>query len=267
MISGSGQLFAQNEAVDQGTKSPDPDFQWPDGNRMALSLTFDDARPSQLDTGIPLFRKYGVRVTFYVSPERMMRRPEAWKQVVQEGHEIGNHSMTHPCSGNFPWSRQNALETMTRRDIARELETASKVIEDFLGIRPVSFAYPCGQKFVGKGRRVQSYVPVISKMFLTGRGWLDEGPNDPMFCDLAQLTGMESDNKSFEDIKALIDRAAENNAWLVLAGHEIGEPASQTTWSSMLEELCAYANDPGNGIWMAPVGNIAEYVREHQERK
>ena len=73
--------------------------------------------------------------------------------------------------------------------------------------------------------------------------------------------------KSFEEIRALIDRAAENGAWLVLAGHDIGEPASQTTWSSMLEELCAYANDPGNGIWIAPVGTIAAYVRDHPERK
>ena len=44
------------------------DFQWPEGKKMALSLSFDDARLTQIDNGIPLFDKYGVKVTFYVSP-------------------------------------------------------------------------------------------------------------------------------------------------------------------------------------------------------
>ena len=44
-------------------------------------------------------------------------------------------------------------------------------------------------------------------MFETGRGWLDEGPNDPAFCDMAQLTGMELDGKSFEQILKLIEAA------------------------------------------------------------
>ena len=37
------------------------DFQWPEGKKMALSLTFDDARLSQIDNGIPLFDKFGTR--------------------------------------------------------------------------------------------------------------------------------------------------------------------------------------------------------------
>jgi beta-glucosidase len=35
----------------------------------------------------------------------------------------------------------------------------------------------------------------------------------------------------------------------------------------MLEELCKYANDPANGIWIAPVGTIAEYVKNHPARQ
>src|SRR4030043_1269646 len=43
-------------------------FAWPEGKQMALSLTFDDARLSQPDKGIPLLEKYGVKATFYISP-------------------------------------------------------------------------------------------------------------------------------------------------------------------------------------------------------
>ena len=55
-------------------------FQWPEGKKMALSLTFDDARLSQPDLGIPLLDKYGIKATFYVSPDNMIQRVDAWKK-------------------------------------------------------------------------------------------------------------------------------------------------------------------------------------------
>jgi beta-glucosidase len=260
-------LSAQYGDGDQGNKPADSDFEWPDGKKVALSLTFDDARLSQIDNGIPIFDEYGVKATFYVSPDAVPERLEGWKQAIESGHEIGNHSMTHPCTGNFPWAREKALETMTLRDMALEIYKANQFVKETLGIIPESFAYPCGQKFVGRGFSLRSYVPVVDDIFISGRGWLNEGPNDPVFCDLAQLTGMEMDNKSFEDIEVLLNNAKNQGAWLVLAGHEIGEPGNQTTWSSMLEKLCAYASDPDNEIWIAPVGTIADYVKTHPARK
>ena len=72
-------------------------FPWPEGKQMALSLTFDDARLSQIDTGIPLLDKYGVKATFYISPGNMLERINGWKQAVTNGHDIGNHSVYHQC--------------------------------------------------------------------------------------------------------------------------------------------------------------------------
>lgn len=43
-------------------------FQWPEGIKMGLSLTFDDGRLSQIDTGTPLLDMYGVKAIFYLSP-------------------------------------------------------------------------------------------------------------------------------------------------------------------------------------------------------
>lgn len=260
-------LSAQYGDGDQGNKQTDSGFEWPDGKKVALSLTFDDARLSQIDNGIPIFDKYGVKATFYVSPDAVPERLVGWKQAIESGHEIGNHSMTHPCTGNFPWAKEKVLEKMTLRDISLEMNEANQFVNETLGITPVSFAYPCGQKFVGRGYSLRSYIPVVDDIFISGRGWMDEGPNDPGFCDLAQLTGMEMDNKSFEEVEVLLNNAKNQGAWLVLAGHEIGEPGNQTTWSSMLEELCAYASDPDNGIWIAPVGTIADYVKTHPVRK
>jgi peptidoglycan/xylan/chitin deacetylase (PgdA/CDA1 family) len=50
-------------------------FRWPAGKRAAISLTFDDARVSQIDAGIPLLERCGVKATFYVSPSAMPRTP------------------------------------------------------------------------------------------------------------------------------------------------------------------------------------------------
>src|SRR3954451_21131658 len=88
-------------------------FQWPDNKRAAISLSFDDARLSQPDKGFALLHSFGVKATFYVSFGSLEKRLDQWKPAIDMGHEIGNHSVTHPCSGNFPWARPNALEDYT----------------------------------------------------------------------------------------------------------------------------------------------------------
>jgi beta-glucosidase len=238
------------------------DFQWPNGKKMALSLTFDDARLSQPDIGIPLLDKYGVKATFYISPDNMIQRLEAWKNAVKNGHDIGNHSLLHPCTGNFDFSKDHALEDYSLQRMNTELDSANKFIMKMLGIQPFSFAYPCGQTFVGRGKMTKSYIPVIATMFESGRGWLNEGPNDPAFCDMSQLTGMELDGKSFEQIKQLIESAKAKGQWLVLAGHEMNEGGFQTSLLPTIEAICKYAADQTNGIWIDNVHNIAAYVKE-----
>lgn len=239
-------------------------FPWPAGKRVAVSLTFDDARASQPNGGAAVLDQYGVKATFFVVPGTAKENLEGWKKVVASGHEIGNHSLTHPCTGNFPWSKSNALENYTLDQMRTQLMEANKYIETLLGVKSEVFAYPCGNTFVGRGRDTKSYVPVVAELFLLGRGWLDEGPNDPAFCDFAQLTGMEMDGKDFDAILPLIENAKKNQQWLVLAGHEMGESGLQTTRLSMLKKLMEYSKDPANEVWIAPAGTVAKYVQQHR---
>ncbi len=241
-------------------------IQWPEGKRVAVSLTFDDGRDSQVLRGTALLDRYGVKATFFVVPGAVRRQHEGWKKAVAAGHEIGNHSLHHPCSGNFAWSRDHALESYSIADMKAELLQANREIQSLLGVAPRVFAYPCGQTFVGRGTETKSYVPVVAESFLLGRTWMDEAPNDPLYCDFAQLTGMEMDGKEFPQIKALVESARESGAWLVLAGHEMGDDGAQTTRLRMLEELLKYAADPAQGIWIAPVGEVADYVRSVREK-
>jgi peptidoglycan/xylan/chitin deacetylase (PgdA/CDA1 family) len=250
-------LYSEMLLAQQGEST----FAWPEGKQIAISLSFDDARASQVDAGTALLDQYGVKGTFYVVPNSVKQRLEGWKKAVANGHEIGNHSFNHPCTGNFPWSRQKALENYTLKQMQNELILANKDIKELLGVEAEVFAYPCGQTYIGRGENTKSYVPVVSKLFLSGRGWLDEGPNAPQFCDLAQLTGMEMDGKDFDQILPLIENAKKSGAWLVLAGHEMGTSGNQTTRLSMLKKLIEYAQNPANGIWIAPVGTVAKYIK------
>jgi len=257
---------AFSQAYDSGNSAtPVQGFTWPEGKQMALSLTFDDARLSQPDTGIPLLDKYDVKATFYISPENMINRLEAWKKAIKNGHEIGNHSVLHPCSGNFTWSRSRALEDYTLNRMKTELDSANRLIKVMLDVNPVSFAYPCGQTFIGRGINVQSYVPLIALMFESGRSWLNEAPNDPAYCDLYQLNATELDGKSFEQILRLIETAKASGSWLILAGHEMNVEGNQTSQLKTIEALCKYATDPANGIWIDNVHNIASFI--NQKRK
>ncbi|HUV38714.1 MAG TPA: polysaccharide deacetylase family protein, partial [Planctomycetota bacterium] len=195
-------------------------FAWPAARRAAVSLTFDDARLTQPDPGIPILDRFDVRATFYVTPRNVTDRVDAWASAVRNGHEIGNHTVTHPCSGNYPWSRNNALEDYTLDRIEKEMLDASAWIETTLGVVPRTFAYPCAQTFVGRGERQQSYVPLVAKHFLAGRHAFNDVPADPAFCDLAQVNSVELDRRSWEDTRRLIEQASADGAWLVFFGHE-----------------------------------------------
>lgn len=266
-LAGCGPGRSRTEQSGQAVFERQEDFHWPQGKRAAISLTFDDARLSQIDRGIPILDEYGLKGTFYVSIVSMKERLEGWKKAVAAGHEIANHSVKHPCSGNFPFSRDKALEDYTLDIMQNELDQASSTVEQLLGVRPVSFAYPCGQKYVGRGMNLESYVPLVAETFLTGRGWLDEWANDPAFCDMAQLMGVKLDEKNFDQVKTLMDRTLADGGWLVFCSHEVAEDGRLVTSSQTLRALCEYAKDPKNGIWLDTVENIATYILKQRSGK
>ncbi|MBI4027365.1 MAG: polysaccharide deacetylase family protein [Verrucomicrobia bacterium] len=237
-------------------------FSWPSGKRAAVSLTFDDARLSMTDRAIPILDAHGVKATFYVTTYKVEERLDGWRRAVANGHEIGNHTQTHPCSGNFRGCRSNPLEEYTLERIESDIAQANESIKRMLDVQTQTFAYPCGQKFVGRGEMTQSYVPIVSKNFIAGRGFRDEAPNDPSYCDLAQIYGVDSDRQSFDQLKKWIDQALRDGGWLVFVAHEVGDMAFQTMPAHVLEEVCRHCQDPANGLWIDTVAAIAGHVRE-----
>ncbi|MFT7696376.1 MAG: peptidoglycan/xylan/chitin deacetylase (PgdA/CDA1 family), partial [Candidatus Latescibacterota bacterium] len=169
-------ISASASAQQPSQRNFDPSgFPWPNGAKMALSLTFDDGRSSQVTDAVPVLDSLSVKATFYAQPENLQEELALWQQAAAAGHEFGNHTIGHPCTGNFAWVRYDGvvLESYDLDRMRAEIVQANDEIEELLGIRPTSFAYPCGQTYVGRGSDTKSYVPLVAELFQTGRRWLD----------------------------------------------------------------------------------------------
>lgn len=239
---------------------------WPDGHRAAISLSFDDARPSQLRCGLPLLERLGVPATFFVLPDAVARSRAEWRDVVGRGHEIGNHTLSHPCSANFSWSRQNSLERMTVARFRLEVCEANRRLRQLLGIEPTAFAYPCGETFVGRGRRAKSLVPLIARTFEVGRTFNDVSANSPGDLDFAQIRCVNSDAKAFDALLPMLEAAVADSAWLVLGGHEIGAAEErETTRIETIEAVLGWCRS--NSVRIDTVGSTARSLAAfHRDR-
>jgi len=239
-------------------------FEWPEGKQVGLSLSFDDARGSQVEVGIPILDRHNVKATFYIVECMYEKRIDQWKSAAANGHELGNHTVTHPCGCNFGFKEEGNLEDLTLEDIAADIDEATAKIENVFGLTPATFAYPCGQQYVGRGENTRSYIPVVSERFVAGRGFRDEANNLPAVVDLARAAGTDFDGMPFETMKRQLEGAVASGRWIVFAGHEVGPDGGQTVIDSALDELCAYASDPANGIWIDTVEAIGRYVQTRQ---
>ena len=237
-------------------------FVWPGGARAAVSFSFDDARASQLDRGIPILDAHGVRATFYVSLDNVRARQAEWRRVAASGHEIGNHSLHHPCSANFPWSRAHALEDYCLDRMEAELLAANAAIEEMLRVRPQTFAYPCGQTFGGRGEGAASYVPLVARRFVVGRHAFDEVHNDPLYCDLAQAASRDLDCADLTHAMRLLDAAVADGGWLIFMSHDVAPSGAQATRPDVLEALCRRVTDAASGLWVDKVAAVGGYIRD-----
>jgi peptidoglycan-N-acetylglucosamine deacetylase len=236
---------------------------WPPGVRAAVSLTFDDALPSQLDRALPLLDAAGLRATFYVNPtEAFERELERWRAAAADGHELGNHSLRHPCSGSHGFvGRGNALELWTLDDIEADVLEAGARLRDLVpGDARRTFAYPCGQTFVGRGAGHRSYVPVIARHFAVARG-VGETANDPRIADIHCLSSWMVAGATGAELVALAEPALETGRWPIFCFHGIDDGGRLSVGAGALETLLDdLAGRPD--VWTDTVQAVGEYLRE-----
>ncbi len=246
-----------------------PTSPWLNNGQGAISLSFDDGVESQLKLAIPMLDNYELPATFYVNPrDNYQEQLLPWRAAAQTGHEIGNHTINHPCSKNFAFISENnrpALEEMSLDDMDAEIAEAGRRISEVIPEQgPVSFGYTCYQPFVGRGPTRQSYVPVVAKHCVAGRG-KGERPNDPRYCDLWYLWSTPCERMTGAELVGLAEQAAAQGRWAILTFHGVNDGHLHVA-SGDLEELCDYLARNRERIWNAPVATVAKRVAEYQKQ-
>lgn len=62
-----------------------------------IALTFDDGpHPKYTEKILQVLDKYGIKATFFAIGENITYYPEAFQKIKEAGHEIGNHTFSHP---------------------------------------------------------------------------------------------------------------------------------------------------------------------------
>lgn len=129
-------------------------------SRRALALTFDDGPSESTPELLEVLSVQNVPATFFQCGANVRRLPEIAREVVRRGHEIGNHSDTHP---RF-YFRKPAF-------IQEELERAQATIATTTGVSPALYRAPFGVRWPGMGA-AQERLHLLGVMWtVIGRDW------------------------------------------------------------------------------------------------
>lgn len=107
-------------------------------NRRSIALTFDDGPSESTGAVLDLLARYGARATFFQCGANVKRLPEMARRVAEAGHQIGNHTVTHP---KFHFKPSGFIRG--------EVAGAQKMIEDGAGVSPRLFRAPYGIRWFG----------------------------------------------------------------------------------------------------------------------
>ena len=134
--------------------------------QRVVAITFDDGpNPVYTPQVLEIFSEAKGKATFFMIGEQMRNHPEVVEQVANQGHEIGNHTLTHP-----------KLSQLSIQDCLKEIEETEKLIKKLAGRKPVVFRPPYldyNQETVSLLQRKR--YPMIGAVNLDAQDWEQPG--------------------------------------------------------------------------------------------
>lgn len=136
----------KNTLSKQVQKFPHSFFLQGKTRRKLIALTFDDA-PDTVHTEkvLDILKKYKVKATFFLVGFKMERHPEVTERIYEEGHDVGNHSYSHP----------NFTEYSSQSIFKEQILKTEKLFQETLGVRPKMIRPPYGQIRDGQIRQLE----------------------------------------------------------------------------------------------------------------
>jgi peptidoglycan/xylan/chitin deacetylase (PgdA/CDA1 family) len=215
-----------------------------------VSLTFDDARPVHLDIALPELNKRHLHGTFFVVVSKLTRLDE-WRRAHAQGHEIGNHTLTHEHPA-----------ALTKEGEELQVEDAKNFLDSNFHTNTVTFAYPYMETSPG-------VLFWVKKYNFAARGW----PQDPNLLYVTSDTDPDWYNLPGQPIftkhglgvyRGWVEKTLSLDAWTTFQFHGIGDPSTGwepiplDTFITLLDYLQV---EQTKGLWIAPFGEVAAYLR------
>lgn len=99
-----------------------------------IALTFDDGPNRSTTTrALDILKEHDVKATFFVLGQMILGNEDILKRQLQEGHEIGNHTFSHPDLTSIP-----------QEQVISEIEDTQNAVEKAVGVRPKVVRPPYG---------------------------------------------------------------------------------------------------------------------------
>lgn len=104
-----------------------------------IAITFDDG-PDLIYTPqiLEILKAYGFTATFFLVGEKIEQHKEMVKQMFEEGHELGNHSYTHPSFDHLSW-----------KESVGEIDKTQSLLQAITGVPCRLFRPPFGKLCLG----------------------------------------------------------------------------------------------------------------------
>ena len=232
-------------------------MRWPNNAKAAVSLNYDDGYDSQLENVGPALDRYGFKATFFLTVENIDERVAEWKTLVSGGHEIGDHTMTHPCE---------LADYSSASFVNEQIVPAERYLDEkFGGPKPRGFAFPCGEQKLGGGAdpaRLSRYAEILPPLFYGART-VYGGPNNPaevLQKRYALSAYVPTNQPDADTILDYVAKAIAQGHWAIIVFHEVvRQPkgpwdTARTVHDAVLKRLAAMP------VWCAPVRDVFNHV-------
>jgi sialate O-acetylesterase len=232
------------------------------GKKAAVVLTYDDALNVHLDNVIPALDSLSLKGTFYLtaSSDAARNRIKDWRIAAAKGHELGNHTLYHPCDAIGPgmsWVKpEYDLSKYSLGRIQDEIRMCNAFLKSIDGQSKRTFAFTCGHKKVVEGEFIQT----LSDEFVAARSVRHEMHSfgEQKLLDIDCYSMVEQTGQQMID---LVKQAQQSGKLLVFLFHGVGGEHALNISSQAHSELLHYLKEQENDIYIDTMLNVAEHIR------
>jgi peptidoglycan/xylan/chitin deacetylase (PgdA/CDA1 family) len=233
--------------------------------RAAVVLTYDDGIDGNLDIVVPALDSSGFKGTFYVigNAPVISKRIEEWRKAAANGHELGNHTLFHPCNGGPGRgfiTDETDLRKYTVDRAVREIRLTNTLLTAIDGKTTRTFAYPCGDLTIGGAAY---YKPLVAD-FAAARG-VTGAMNSISTINLEDVNSYAIINHSGKYMTDLVDEAIKSGSLVVFLFHGVGGGHSLNVDLTEHRELLRHLKKREKDVWVATMVDVAEFVRQKKK--